>query len=354
MKGRIARLKRKMREKGLETLLITSPQNWRYLTGFSGSEGILLISEKGVLLGVDFRYYEQALSETEGLEVVRIEGSPLETFRKRLSSLEVSHLGFESSHLSFRYYKKLKKTLKLKLIPTENIVEEMRVVKDEEEIKKIKRAIKISEIAWEKVLKTIKAGMKERDVAAELDYCIKREGGEGVSFPTIVLSGRRSSLPHGHPGDKILKKGEVLLLDFGAIYQGYRCDLTRTVVLGRMTKRQREIYRLVFQAQKEAINRIKPGVKPSTIDRIARIVISKAGWSGSFGHGTGHGIGLEIHEAPHISPRGKGRLRKNMVFTVEPGIYIPGWGGIRIEDDVVVTGGGCEVLSHSPPEPVVV
>ena len=255
-------------------------------------------------------------------------------------------MGFESEHLSCKIYQRLKKLLPdCLLIPTEKVVETLSVKKDKNEIEKIKKAISITDRVFSEILDFIKPGVKELDLSAEMEYRMKRYGSSTPYFETIVASGKRAALPHGVASSKKIGKNEFVTMDFGAVFEGYTADLTRTVVVGKANKRQNQVYNLVLRAQIRAISKARPRMKACDLDKTAREVIKKAGYGKYFGHGLGHGIGILIHDNPVVNPTNQQFLEPGMVITIEPGIYIPNWGGVRIEDDVLITQRGCEVLT---------
>ncbi|HVP36719.1 MAG TPA: Xaa-Pro peptidase family protein [Terriglobales bacterium] len=348
MKERIERLREKLDQENLDLLLVTSLTNIRYLCGYTGSNGILLISKDKAVFLTDFRYKEQVKKEVRGAEI-KIPQKELFSFLPEIDLLKEKRIkaGFEQRYLTFQLYQRLKTLLPQVLwVPIENIVESLLVTKDKEEIKKIKKAADISAKSFQEILPLFRPGTKESDIAAELEYRIKKNGGAGSPFEPIVASGLRSAMPHARASSKILKKGEFVTLDFGAIYDGYVCDITRTVVLGRATPRQKKIYNLVLKAQTRAIASARSGMKGFELDKVGRDIIKKAGFEKYFGHGLGHGIGLLVHDSPGVGTKSQEVLKPGMVITIEPGVYIPGWGGVRIEDDVVITRNGCKVLTH--------
>ncbi|MDP3025873.1 MAG: Xaa-Pro peptidase family protein [candidate division Zixibacteria bacterium] len=348
MKERIERIREKLNQENLDLLLVTSLPNIRYLCGFTGSNGILLISKDKAVFLTDFRYKEQVKKEVKGAEI-KIAQKELFSFLPEINLLKGKRIkaGFEEKYLTFQLYQRLKTLLPQVLwVPTENLVESLLVTKDEDEIKKIAKAADISAKAYQEILPFLRPGTKESDIAAELEYRIKRNGGTGSAFEPIVASGLRSAMPHARASSKTLKKGEFVTLDFGASYDGYVCDITRTVVLGNATPRQKKIYNLVLKAQTRAIEEARSGMKGFELDRKARDIIKKAGYQKYFGHGLGHGIGLLVHDSPGINTKSQEVLKPGMVITIEPGVYIPGWGGVRIEDDVLITRNGCKILTH--------
>ncbi len=348
MKERIKKLREKLDQENLDLLLVTSLTNIRYLCGFTGSNGVLLVSKDNAIFLTDFRYKEQVKKEVKGAEI-KIAQRELFSTLTDIDLLKGKRIkaGFEEKYLSFQLYQRLKTLLPQVLwVPTENLVESLLVIKDQEEIKRIKKAAEISAKAFDEILPFFRPGTKESDIAAELEYRIKRNGGEGSAFEPIVASGLRSAMPHARASSKMLRKGEFVTLDFGALYEGYVCDITRTLVLGNATSRQKKIYDLVLKAQSKAIDNARPGMKGFELDKVGRDIIKKAGYQEYFGHGLGHGIGLLVHDSPGVGTKSQEVLKPGMVITIEPGVYIPGWGGVRIEDDVLITRNGCKILTH--------
>ncbi|MFP4017389.1 MAG: M24 family metallopeptidase [Halanaerobiales bacterium] len=347
MKDRIERVHKIMDENNLDGFLIESPENRYYLSGFTGTAGRLLFTEDKNYFLTDFRYVEQAREQTEGYEVYQIN----KNFELKLDELiqenGIKRLGFESKAITFLQYQKYEDHLETELIPTKDYIEKLRLIKDQSEIEKIKKAVEITDRAFEHILGFIKPGISEKEVALELEFFQKKLGAEKNAFDFIVASGRRSSLPHGVASDKKIEYGDFVTMDFGAFYQGYCSDMTRTVVVGEPDEKQKEIYEIVLKAQLEVIENIKAGMSCVDVDDIARGIISDAGYGDKFGHGLGHGIGLEVHEGPRLSFTSEGILKQGMVVTDEPGIYLPDWGGVRIEDDLLITENGCEVLNQA-------
>ncbi|MCD5390500.1 Xaa-Pro peptidase family protein [candidate division NPL-UPA2 bacterium] len=346
---RISKLQRRMKKEGIEALLITNLENLRYLSGFSATAGALLVTDRERILITDFRYLRQAKEEAGNFKLIRMEDSLTEALARLLKKIDIRKLSFEEDSITFHQYRALKAKLKgIKLIPVKGMVENLRAIKTRSEIALLGRAAEIADRAFGHILRELRPGLEEREVAAQLEYLMRRLGAERSAFDTIVASGHRSSLPHAKPLRKKMNEGEIILIDMGAVYQGYHSDLTRTVVLGRIRAKQRKIYETVLKAQRRAIKHIRPEVKASSIDRVARDLIQRAGYGKYFGHGLGHGLGMSIHEEPGLRANNERLLQKGMVFTVEPAIYLPGWGGVRIEDVVVVTEDGCRVLSQAP------
>jgi len=349
MNVRIKKVCEKLAQENLDAFLVTTLSNVRYLSGYTGSNGILVITPKESVFLTDFRYKDQSQKEVKGSKVI-IGERDLYDDLPRLKPLKSKRIkvGFEAANLNFKTYKRLKTILPTALlIPTEDVVESILVRKDEEEIKKISSACRIADSVFSQILNLIQPGISEIDLAAEMEYMIKKTGADGPAFETIVASGKRSSMPHARASKKIIKNGDPITLDFGAMVDGYVSDITRTVFVGKAPSRFKKVYDIVLRAQTSAIKSARPGLKGAELDKVARDVISKAGYGKYFGHGLGHGIGLLVHDYPKVSSKSKEVLKPNMVVTIEPGIYIPNWGGVRIEDDVLITRNGCKVLTRS-------
>jgi Xaa-Pro aminopeptidase len=354
MNKRLTLLREKMKEKDLDGLLITSPFNRRYVSGFTGSAGYLLITMEQALLLTDFRYIDQATEQAAFFSVIQHPSSILEEVGKQITALQLKKIGFEKQHVTFALYEGLKRSAQhADWIGIEAIIEEMRMVKTKEELQTIKAACSIADQTFEHILNYIKDGVKERDIALELEYYMRKLGASSSSFDIIVASGIRSALPHGVASDKVIRSGEFVTLDFGAYYEGYVSDITRTVAVGEPTKQLKEIYQIVLDAQVYGVTHLKPGMSGKQADALTRDLIEQSGYGDNFGHSTGHGIGLEVHEGPGLSSKSDLILRQGMVVTVEPGIYVSQLGGVRIEDDVVITENGCEILTKSPKEIII-
>jgi len=332
-------------KKNVEGILFFSPENIRYLTGFSGSEGYLFVGNDENLLLVDSRYITQAHEETKACRVSLV-NKGIRGVAAQISAVGLRRLGFEAQSISVALFEQLKEGLQqVEVIPIKDELERLRGLKTGEEIAVIRQAIGIAEEAWKTVLEMVKPGAQEAEVALELEYRMKKGGAEGTSFDCIVASGPRAALPHAQPTSRPIEEGDFVLFDFGSRYRGYCCDETCTVAVGRATEEQQHIYGIVKDAHDRAIAQVKPGVKFAAIDAAAREIIDQAGHGEHFGHGTGHGVGLAVHEWPVVGKDSQDVAEQGMVFTIEPGIYIPGWGGVRIEDMVLVTADGCEVLT---------
>lgn len=351
--NRLAKLRDKMKLKNLEAVLITKRVNYMYMSGFTGTSAILYITCDRAVLITDFRYMEQAAKQAPDYEVVRYQGSIYEELNRLIESDKISELSFEDSDLTYAQYTEYAKKLSVRLVPLGRAAEDLRIVKDEAEIDLIKKSAAIADQVFSHILGFIRPGISEIGVAAEMEHHMRRLGAEGPSFETIVASGKRSSMPHGVASEKIIEAGDVITLDFGTIYKGYCSDITRTVFLGKPGSEMEKIYNIVLEANLLGIEAVKCGMSGKEIDTVSREFIQKAGYGEYFGHGLGHGVGLEIHEDPTLSMRGDIILKDGMVVTVEPGIYIPDLGGVRIEDMVVADGTKARVLTASTKEMIV-
>ncbi len=346
---RIGEIKKLLKKENLDGVVVNHLDHIRYLTGFTGSAGLLVISGKGSQFLTDFRYKDQAAKEVSGAKVSIVKADPMLALKdftqKNTKNLKY---GFNEDYLTVGAKKRLQGSMPdALLVKAASIFTELGWVKDKEEIKFISKAADIADIAYERILNMIEPGIREKDLAAELEYQMIMLGSEKPAFETIVASGYRSALPHGIASGKKIKKGDFITFDFGATVHGYVSDMTRTVVVGKATSRQKKIYNLVLKAQKAGVRKIKAGVLGKKVDEACRSIITKAGYGSNFGHGTGHGIGYYVHVGPRLSAISEDKLKPNNVITVEPGIYISGWGGVRIEDDVLVTKTGGKVLNKS-------
>jgi Xaa-Pro aminopeptidase len=334
----------------LDAFLVSKPSNRRYFSGFTGSSGMLLVTNKDEkFLITDFRYMEQAKEQAPDFHIVQQEPEPAATLAQLAKEYGLKDIGLEKDHITLSIYEELSKKMPgLTLWPLYNPFEHRRKIKSPGELQLIAQAVAIADAAFGQIKEIIKPGLREKEIAAELEFIMKRSGAEKHAFDTIVASGVRSSLPHGTPTDKVIQSGDFVTLDFGAVFEGYSSDITRTLIIGQPDARQREIYSIVKEAQERAIDNIRPGKKAADIDKTARDIIADYGYGSFFGHGLGHSVGLEIHEEPRFAPRDNTILQPGMVVTVEPGIYLPGWGGVRIEDMIVVGAKGCEILTRAP------
>ncbi len=353
MTNRVDKLREKMKAEGIASFLITSPYNLRYLTGFTGTTGVALIGLEEAFFITDFRYTEQAAKQCVGYEIVKNVGPILEVVADLVESKTIENLAFEESFVAFRQYVELETLLEVDLIPVSGMIEELREIKDESEIAIVEKACEIADKAFSHILTYIKPGMTEIQVANELDFYMRSLGASGVSFETIVASGLRSAMPHGVASDKVIEQGDMITIDFGCYYNGYVSDMTRTISLGEPSDKLREIYEIVKEAQQRVLDAAKPGMSGIELDAIARDYIASKGYGEAFGHSTGHGIGLEIHEGPNVSKLAEKAFVPGNIITNEPGIYLPGIGGVRIEDDMLVTENGIKRLTHSEKELII-
>ena len=350
-RGRIAAI---LKRSGIQAFLIGALPNVRYLSGFTGSNAALLVTSDRALLFTDPRYQTQAPQESD-CEVKIAKGPLIAEVTKWFKRLRVKNLGFEQNRIGFGEFMQLKESAGpgIRLKPLSDIVETLRMVKSAAEIATIRASVQLNSAALEQALRHFRSSMTEVDLAAEIEYRMRRLGADGTAFETIVASGARSALPHAHPTDRPIQTNQLLLVDMGAAVAGYASDMTRTHSVGKLDARTRRMYRAVLESQLAAINVVKPGVSCATVDRTARQVLSRYGLDKLFTHSTGHGLGLEIHEKPRVGRKEGTKLEPGMVITIEPGVYKERNGGIRIEDTVVVTDRGHEVLTPTGKELVV-
>lgn len=347
---------RKILEKG-EALLISDNTNRFYFSGMKSSAGHLLITQEKAYLLIDFRYFEKAKKTVNTAEVILCE----KLFAQLLELLykeNIKTVFTESRNTTVLELETIRKNLiDIEVVASDALSEKIRTlrsIKSENEIKSIKKAQKLTDETFSYILNRIKAGVSEKEIMLDMEFSIRKNGSEGIAFDFIVVSGKNSSLPHGVPTDKKIENGDFITMDFGAVVEGYRSDMTRTVAVGEITEKQRLVYDTVLKAQELALNAIKPNVKCYSVDKIARDYIANQGFDGCFGHGLGHSVGLEIHENPACNTRDTTLLQTGMIMTVEPGIYIENEFGVRIEDMVVVTENGCENLTKSPKELIII
>lgn len=336
-----------------DAILVSSAYHMRYLSGFRGGEGYLFLRPESQRALVDSRYTTQVKEEAPHFEMIEVGGERGfgDVLAELIQKTGTKRLLFEDRHLTYADVMKLQeKCADIEWIPAGDMLDRLRIVKTKEELSRIEKAEAIGDLAFERILNDLRPGVTELQIAAKLEYYMKEAGAAGTSFDTIVASGLHSAMPHAIPSEKKIEKGDFVTMDFGCIYDGYCSDMTRTVVVGKAGAKQKEIYDTVLQAQLAALEVIRAGMTGSQVDAAARGIIEKAGYGAYFGHGLGHSVGLLIHEEPRLSPRCHETLFENMTETVEPGIYIPGVGGVRIEDLVCVTEKGCVNYTHSPKE----
>ena len=347
MNAKIKRICAQLKKEHLDGLILSSPANISYLADYPSRDSYLIISDHQSVYLTDSRYTEEAKSRLKGIAVKDVSSNPLKGINQVCRQLRLKSLGFEKRNLSFMQYNKIRKELSdiLDLVPTDGLVESLRQLKSENEVKKIKQATRIAVQAFRFIRDYLKPGIKEIEIAGELERFIRYHGASGASFNIIVASGPNSAFAHHITSERKLKENEPVLVDFGVDYRHYKSDLTRVFFLGKINVLAGKVYQIVRQAQKLAIKAIKPGKTCGEIDGIARGYIESKGYGGFFGHGLGHGVGLEVHEEPRIGRNQNTRLEPGMVFTVEPAIYLPKKFGIRLEDIVLVTKKGSEVLS---------
>ncbi|NLL43902.1 MAG: aminopeptidase P family protein [Firmicutes bacterium] len=343
---RITRIRERLQAEGADVFLVSSAVNRRYLTGFTGSAGLVWISGTRQALLTDFRYVEQVKAECPDWELIQIENYN-ESLKKLIEDDGVKKIAFEKDYVTVKQIEEWREKLSPQFLGVSGWAEELRMIKSEAEIENIKRAAKIADDAFAELLPKIRSGVTELDIALELEFLMRKRGASAMSFDPIVASGPRSALPHARPTDRVFSVGDFVVFDFGCVVNGYCSDMTRTIVIGEPEEQHLLIYDLVLKAQLTSLEAVGPGKTGAEIDAIARDIIGEMGYGEYFGHGLGHSLGLEVHESPRLSKTDQTVLQPGMLVTVEPGVYIPGFGGVRIEDLVLVTEGGHEVLSST-------
>lgn len=348
--SRLGNLRAHLAAEGVDGLVVGNAYNITYLTGFTGSSGMCLVTAGHAWFITDFRYREQAAQQTQGWEIVIAEKGLWKEVARLAKKHRIAKLGFEAEHTSVAALEDARKALESKTvaisaISTRRAVEDIRLVKEDGELVKIQCAVDVIDEVFEYICGFLKPGLREREVSDELLFQMRKRGASGPSFTPIVASGVRGALPHGIASEKIIEAGDMVTIDMGAIVDGYCSDCTRTVCIGKPARQQQKIYETVWRAQTEASAALRPGLSCKAADAVARQIITDAGYGEAFGHGLGHGVGLEIHEAPRLSRLGSGKLAVGNVVTCEPGIYLADWGGVRIEDMMVITPGGCRVFT---------
>jgi len=358
---RLQKLQTSAAKERFDALLVSQPENRRYLSGFTGSSGWLLVSQQKAILATDFRYVEQAKGESPDFEIVQTKGELHDWLPGLISDSGWNRLGFEANCISYDSHHKLTEAIEtkhvdLELIPTTGLVEELRAIKEPGELDSITRAVALADAALEQAKAIIRPGITEKEAAWEIEKLLRQEGSEGIAFEIIVASGPNSALPHARPTERTIQSGEPVLIDMGARFNGYCSDLSRTLFFGQADNTLRRIYDIVLRAQTAAIEGVEAGMDAAQADRLARSIIEQAGYGDAFGHGLGHGVGLAVHESPRLGFSSSDSLLDGMVFTIEPGIYLVGQGGIRIEDMAVLENGKARVLTgagkDSPQPPV--
>jgi len=349
---RLQKLRQRLVEKDIEAVMISQPENRYYLSGFDGSAGFLLITSEKAVLATDFRYIEQAKRQTSQYEIFQITNDITDCALQLVTGLRLKRLGFEAKDITFAIYHHFTDILdelefELGLVPLEGLVESLRAIKEPEEIELIARAAALSDSAFEHIEEALRSGMSEKEVAWELERFLREQGSQAIPFDFIVASGPNSALPHAKPSTRIIESGEPVLIDIGAKIEGYSSDLSRTICSGSPDSTFNKVYQAVLAAQSAAVTQIEEGMTGEQDDSFARTVIARSGYGDAFGHGLGHGIGLAPHELPRLGPNSTDELASGMVFTIEPGIYLPGWGGVRIEDTVVMENGKIELISKA-------
>ena len=353
MGNRLEKIRGRLTEKGIDALLVSQSNNRRYLSGFISTAGFLIISQKQAVLATDFRYIEQAKKQSPNFEIVQVQGKIATWLPKIVVELGLRNIGFEADDVSFNTYNQLARALnrnreKIPLIPTERIIESIRSIKDKDELKLITKAVELADAAFEQVAPTIRKGMTEKEVAWQIEKTLRDNGSENIPFEVIVASGPRSALPHAKPTERSLLPNEPIVIDMGAQIGGYCSDLSRTITVGNNSDTMfTQIYETVYRAQSAAIAGIRAGISAKQADGLARTVIEQYGYGAAFGHSLGHGIGLAPHESPFVGPTSEDILSNGMVFTIEPGIYLKEWGGVRIEDTAVIENGKVRILSKA-------
>lgn len=351
MSERLTALREKLAEAELDALLVSQRENRRYLSGFTGSAGVLIISHEKAFLATDFRYYTQAAEEAPAFELAEVGYKLTDHLADLLAEAGAKRVGFEREHLTVAEHERWQEAASdIEWIPTSNLVEGLRAVKSDEEIEQIRVAVRMADQAFSRVAQQVRPGMTERDVAWMLRAALRDLGADGVAFETIVAAGPDGAKPHYRPADKEIATGVPIVIDMGAAVDGYHSDMTRTLIIGEPDARFRETYGLVLEAQEKAEAQIRAGMNGVEADAIAREIIEAAGRADHFGHGLGHGVGLAVHETPKLSFTASedDPLEPGVVVTIEPGVYLPDWGGVRIEDIGVVREDGLEILTQTP------
>tara|TARA_B100000965_G_scaffold62429_1_gene48279 strand:+ start:16859 stop:17932 length:1074 start_codon:yes stop_codon:yes gene_type:complete len=351
---RVKKVNEELSKKNLEGIYITNLTNVRYLTGFTGSAGSVLILDNINHFFTDGRYIEQSKDQVKNCKIHIVGGNYFKYIADNNLIKERLKIGFESEHISVSLFKNLCDAINnIQWIQCKGIVEKIAAVKDQLEIQSLKTAIEITDEVFTQIIPELKIGATEKDISAKISYLFKMNGAEGDSYESIIGSGWLGALPHARPTDKKFESGDFVVMDFGALYNGYHADMTRTIVIGKASDKHKEIYNIVLESQLAGIKKAKAGITGAEVDNACRTVINQAGYGDKFIHSTGHGIGLEVHTYPRISSINKKALLENYVITIEPGIYLEGWGGVRIEDDCIINKNSCTPLNKSTKEMLV-
>ncbi|MFJ8460863.1 M24 family metallopeptidase [Lysinibacillus xylanilyticus] len=350
---KLQKLRKALQEQNIDGILITNGYNRHYMTGFTGTAGVAIVSQNDAVFITDFRYTEQAAAQVQDFRIVQHEATILEEIATQVNSMGIKLLGFEKDTVSYGTYELYKNIIQADLVPISGLIEKIRLIKTQQEINIIKVACEIADHAFTHILDFIKPGKTELEVSNELEFFMRKQGATQSSFDTIVASGLRSALPHGVATNKVIEKGDFVTLDFGALYNGYISDITRTVAVGEPSEKLVDMYNAVLASQLLALEKVGPGLTGVQADAIARDYLKEKGYGEAFGHSLGHGIGLEVHEGPGLSMRSNTVLEPGMAVTIEPGVYLPGIGGVRIEDDILITETGNELLTHSSKELII-
>ena len=349
--NRINNIKQEIAKQKIDGIYITNLTNVRYLTGFTGSAGSVLILEKKQHFFTDGRYIEQSKEQVRNCKIHIVGSAHIQAIQKNNFLKDNIKIGFESEYVSVHMYQNFSKLFpNVNWMATNGIVETIAAVKDQLEIESLKTAIEITDTVFTQIIPELKEGAIEKEISAKISYLFKMNGADGDSYESIIGSGRLGALPHARPSDKKFEKGDFVVMDFGALYNGYHADMTRTIVIGEASEKHKEIYNIVLDSQLAGINAAKEGITGAALDAVCRKVIDEAGYGSKFIHSTGHGIGLEVHTYPRISSFNNKPLLENYVVTIEPGIYIAGWGGVRIEDDCLIRKNDCLPLNKSTKE----
>ena len=341
--------------KNYDGMYITNSTNIRYLIGFTGSASLLLVLDQSAYFFTDGRYIQQSKEQVQNAKITIISNSYFDELKNHNLLSSKMNIGFESDHMSFSYYETMISNFpKINWISTNSIVENLAAIKDNEEIQSLKTAIEITDEVFTKIIPEIKQGVTEKYISTKISYLFKMNGAEGDSYESIIAGGPRSALPHARPTDRKFEKGDFIVMDFGALYNGYHADMTRTLVVGKPTNKHTEIYDIVLESQLNGITTARSGIPCSEVDNACRSIIQDNGYGDMFTHSTGHGIGLEVHTLPRVHKNNHELLKQNQVITIEPGIYIPDWGGVRIEDDCLILDSSCQPLNKSSKELIIV